>query len=123
MVLRADVIKIGGIGQRILRDDIDVAAVKVSVLRRLTAVMLKAFAEDHVSGTKTARVSSSKQHGILRHRGKERFFIGSFEWRREHIVAEPIAKHMTALVALEPMRQPGMERHQGKRRQNNGQRR
>src|SRR5439155_11976739 len=46
IVLGADVIQVGAIGQRGLGDDIDVAAIKMLVLGRLAIVRDEALAED-----------------------------------------------------------------------------
>ncbi len=139
--LGADVIQINGIGQGILGDDINIAAIKVLVLNRLATVRNKALAKNHVSGAKAARIRAAKENGIARHLGINHHSvgppgrlvallgvisqpaIGPDKWRSEHIVAKPIAEPVIVLFAMEPMGKPRIERHGGKQRQSDEQRR
>ena len=66
-VLRAQVIQVGAVRQRVLGDDINVAPVKFLVLLRLAIMRDKTFAENDVSRAETARVRAAKKNGVTRH--------------------------------------------------------
>src|SRR5438105_8694385 len=66
-VLGADVLQVGAVGQSVLGDDIDIAAIVMLIFLGLATVRDKAVAKDHVSGAKAARVGAAEEDGILGH--------------------------------------------------------
>ena len=65
--MRADVAKISAIGQGVLGDDIDIAAVEVLVLQRLAVVGRETLTEDGVGWAKAPRIGAAVEHRVLRH--------------------------------------------------------
>jgi hypothetical protein len=72
---------------------------------------VKLSQNNHVSWAKSARISPAEEHGIFGHFGIERLALSRFEGGPEHVVPEPITKHVAVLVAFEPMGQPGVKRN------------
>src|SRR5690606_15471893 len=103
VVVGADVIEVGAIGERVLGNQVDVAAVEVRV--PLFGRRQLALAKDHVGRIEPAGISASKQNGI---RGHRRI---NLEWRLEHVVTKPKAEQMAALFIIRPMREDGMDWH------------
>src|SRR5437667_9462453 len=120
--MSADVVQIRRIGQCVLRNDTNIAAVERLIFGGLAVVRRETFAKNHVSGAEAAGVSASEKDGVLRHRRKQRFAIRTLERRGEHVMAKPIAEHVPALITFEPMGQSGIERQGGKYRQRDDQR-
>src|SRR5205823_220021 len=115
VVMRADVIEIRAVRQGVLRDDINIAAVKVLVLQRLAFVRDEALAKNRVRRTETTRVRAAVQYRILGHLRVQRLAVRPFERWREHIMAEPIPKPMSALLIVRPVRHDGVDWHQGEK--------
>ncbi len=131
VVLGAEIIQISAVGQRVLGDEITVAPVEFLVLFRLATVRNEAVAENRVGGAKTAGVGAAEEDGVAVHfrinqRGVGRIFqqrgaelvvvaqfagLGVGEGRSEHVVAEPEAEPVVALLALVPMREARPQRH------------
>src|SRR5260221_306044 len=108
--MSADVVQVRWIGQCVPRNDTNIASVEGLIFGGLATVRRETFAKNHVSGAEAAGVSTSEKDGILRHGWKQRFAIRTFERRGKHVMTEPIAEHMSALIAFEPMGQSGIER-------------
>ena len=107
----------------------EIPPIKVLVLNGLAIVRYKAFRENHVSGTKAARIGAAKEDGIAGHFGIDhqpvsslgglvplggivgQMAIGPNKRRSEHIVAKPISEPMVALFAVEPMGKTRVKRH------------
>src|SRR5207244_1181341 len=70
--LGTDVLEVGAVRQRVLGDDINIAAIKVLVFFGLATVRGKALAKDHVSGAKAARVGAAEENSVLGHFGIKR---------------------------------------------------
>ena len=66
VVVRPDVFQIGLIGERILSNDINVAAVEIRIAR-LAFRRDETFAEDHVRRTKPAGVRAAEEHRLAGH--------------------------------------------------------
>ena len=111
VVLCADVVQIGAVGQGILRDKIDIAAIKVNVHRWLAIGGDKTVAEDHVSGAEPSRISAAEKDGVFGHFRVERLAVSAVEWGRKHVVPEPITEPMVALLIIRPVGHNGIERH------------
>ena len=122
VVVGADVAQVGAVGQGVLGDDIDIAAVEVLVLRRLAMVRGEALAEDHVGGAEAAGIGAAEEHRVLGHLRVERFAVGALEGRGEHVMAEPVAEPVVALLAVEPVGEAGVKRHGGEEAQRDEQR-
>ena len=122
VVMRADVTQIGAVGQGVLGNDIDIAAVEFLVLQRLAVVGGETLTEDGVGRAEAARIGATVKHRVLRHLRIKRFAVRPLERRCKHIMAEPVAEPVVALVAGVPVRQAGVKRHGGKEGQRNQQR-
>ena len=119
-ILRAEIIQISAVGQRILRDEINVAAV-IGRIHRLIFGRDKAFAENHVGRAEPAGVGAAKENGVARHLRINEIGVRAFHHlcaqlgvvaefpvrpdkrRREHVVPEPVAEPVVALLALRPV--------------------
>src|SRR5206468_3596848 len=96
IVLGANGVEIGGFGQTVLGDDINVAAVKVLVCARQATAWQKAFAKDHVSRAKKARVTAAKEHRIARHLRIQGLSVCACEGRLEHVMTVPVSEPVAA---------------------------
>ena len=115
IVMVADVVHVGAVRERILRNDIDVRAIKFRTLgfrqeRALVAIFRfdLAFAENHVGGDKAAGVGTAEEHGIFLH-------VRVAITRAEHAVAELVAEIVGAEGAEAPVGPVGNDR-QGQQR-------
>src|SRR5207248_652412 len=135
IVLRADVTEIGPVSQRVLRDQVYVAPVEHRVLLRLLTRWNETLAKDHVSRIEPAWIGPAEEHSIAIHFGIDQISarllhelfpqllvvtelsIGRFEWRREHVMSEVIAKIVAALFVILPVREDRVSRHHRKNRE------
>ena len=122
IVLGPDVIEVSAVRQRVLSDNINVAAIELPVQRRQAIAGDEAIAENHVRRCETARVGAAIQNRVLGHFGIERLAVGTVERRREHVVAKPITEPMFVLLIVRPVSENGMERYQSEQAQCEGQR-
>src|SRR5207248_593402 len=110
-----DVVEVGRVGESVLGDHVNVAAVEGLIFARLAIVRSEAFAKYHIGRAKAARIGAAEENGVARHFRKKRLVIGAFKWRLEHVMAEPVAEHMTVLIAFEPMSETGVEGKENKK--------
>ena len=85
-------------------------------------VRREALAEDGVGRAETAGIGAAVEHRVFGHLRIERFAVRALERRGEHVMAEPVAEPVVALVAVEPVGQAGVKRHGGKEPQRDEQR-
>ena len=97
-VLGAKILQISPVGERVLCDEINVAAVKVRV-HRLAARRHETFAEDHVSRDKASGIGAAEQNRIPGH------FRVDAVWRCEHVMPKPVAEPVVALFTVGPVHQ------------------
>ena len=134
--MRADVLQVRPVRQRVLSDDIDVAAIKIRVAPLLRRD--KALAENHVGGTETTRVGAAKQNRITRHFRIDQVAFGFLQqfftelrvigqlavrtWKRrgEHVMAEPESKQVPVLLVGGPMEKDRGHRHECEQRRHDG---
>ena len=102
IVMSPDVIKVGAVSERVLGDDVDIAPVKIWIT--LVFGSCETFAKNKVRGTKTARIRAAEQNSVLIH-----LFIDFERWGK-HVVAEPIAKQVAALLVVGPIVEGRSER-------------
>ncbi len=115
--LGANVFQIGAVGQSILSDDVNVTAIEFLVLDRLAIVRDEAVAKNRVGGTKAPWVRAAKQDRVLGHLRIQRLSVRAFERRRKHVMAEPVAEPMAALLVVRPVGHDRMQRHQSEKHQ------
>ena len=130
IVVGADVVEVGAVGQRVLGDERHVAPVVGRVHEVALAGGREALAEDHVGRIETSGIGAAVEHGVAVHLGIDQFALGRLhqflaalgivgelarrgilERRREHVVAEPVAEVVTALLVVRPVREDGPRRH------------
>ena len=119
MVVGADVIQIGAVGEGILGDDVHVSAVKFWVAG-LAIRRGEALGKHHVSRTKASRIGAAVQNRIAGHFWIDWLAVLAFERRAEHVVPKPVAKQVVALFVVGPMRHVRLKRHQGEDSQGKG---
>src|SRR4051812_34411265 len=102
--MRADVTEIRSVRQRVLRIQIDVSPIEFRI-HRLLGRWNEALAENHVSRVETPRVSAAEQDRVLLH------LRINPKGRSEHVVPKPVAKEMSALLVIGPMRKHWVDRH------------
>ena len=121
IIMRADVAEVSAVGQRVLRNQINVAAVENRIFG-LLAGRNEALTKDHVSRVKAAGIGPTEEHSVPIHFGIDqvatRLFhqlfaqlfviaqlsVRPFERRRKHVMPKPISEIMPALLVVFPMR-------------------
>ncbi|MFN9905140.1 MAG: hypothetical protein ACK56F_03310, partial [bacterium] len=111
MVVGADVVEVGVIGQGVLGDDVHVAAVEA----RVEAVLGRGerLGEDHVGRAETSWVGAAVENGMRGHGRVERHAVGvlgrlampGIASGLEHVVAEPVPEEVPALLVVAPVRE------------------
>ena len=117
----ADVVEIRAVSERVLRDDINIAPIKLRIAR-LALRRNKALAEDGVGRAKTSGISAAVENGVACHLRIDGFAILAVERRREHVVTKPVSEQVVALFVVSPMRHVGLQWNERKDREQNCQR-
>ena len=115
----ADVVEVGVIGQGVLGDDVDVAAVEAGIQPVLGR--RERLGEDHVGGAEATRIGPAVEHGMRRHGRVKRDAVGVFGGLAvagvaaglEHVMSEPVAEEMSPLLVVAPVREDRVERNEG----------
>src|SRR5688572_20870757 len=109
--MRADVVQVRAVRQGVLRDEIDIAPIKLRVTR-LLARGNEALAKDHVSRIEAAWISPPEEDGVACHFGVDWLVVlVRVERGSEHVMAEPVAEEVSPLFVFLPMRHNRPDRH------------
>jgi hypothetical protein len=104
IVLGADVVEVRAVGQRVLRDEIHIATVEVAVHEVPLARRNEALGKNHVGRVEASGVGAAVQNRVTIHQGVKRLVgLWILERRREHVVSEPVAEVVAALLVVSPM--------------------